>query len=179
LIIPVLVLALSAPAAAGEPVKSGTPVGQRPGPYSFNVATGPQRGQQYCYICETGEKPGIIVFARELSEPLAGLLTALDAEVSPDPAEEGIRGWVTLLGDGFGLDQVADWAKEKGLRKLALGVFDDPLGPPTYLLSEEADVTVLLFVDEKVVANFAFAKGELDRAKVEEILASVPKLRQE
>ena len=52
------------------------------------------------------------------------------------------------------------------------------LTPPTVLgkLAKDADVTVLLFVNRKVVANFAFRSGELTDAKVEEITLSLPKL---
>ena len=57
--------------AADEPCLSGVGVGGKPGPYTFHVATGSQRGQLTCYICETGERPAVIVFARSMSDPLA------------------------------------------------------------------------------------------------------------
>ena len=50
-------LALALTLAAADPCVSGVPVGGRPGPYSFLVATGPQRGQPTCYICEQDKKP--------------------------------------------------------------------------------------------------------------------------
>ena len=175
----VLAAGLVFPAAlwAAEPCVSGVPVGQRPGPYSFNVATGPERGRQHCYICETGEGPGIVVFARSLSEPLGRLLNRFDKVVSPAPERGGVRGWVTFLGEkNFDLDAVAAWGKKQAVRNVPLGVFDDEVGPPAYQLAEDADVTVMFFARQKVVANFAFRKGELDAKAVEEVMKAVPLL---
>src|SRR5687768_13041882 len=60
--------------AADGPCVSGPKVGQRPGPYSFVMSTGDQRGKSHCYICETEDRPAVIVFARSLNEPLAKLV---------------------------------------------------------------------------------------------------------
>ena len=55
-----LLVALGA-VSAQAPLRSGLPPGVRPGPYSALVCTGPQRGQAYCYICETGDHPAVVV----------------------------------------------------------------------------------------------------------------------
>jgi hypothetical protein len=145
-----------------EPPVSGPQPGQRVGPYSFLVASGPERGQQTCYVCETAEKPGAILFARSLSGPLAKLAADLDEFVAGRPAGSA-RAWVTLLGEkSASLDDLAKWSKQHGLKATPVGVFDDPVGPPTYMLSAEADLTAILFVNRKVVANFSFRPGELD-----------------
>ncbi len=168
----------AAEADTTEPCISGVPVGRRPGPYIFTVATGEQRGQPTCYICETGPSPAFVVFARKTSKPLGKLLNQLDPVVEPDITKDGIRGWVTFLDNNkFDIDTLAKWGQEQAVKNIPLGVFDDPIGPPSYLLNEEAEVTVLLFVNEKVVANFAFRPGELDETKVKQILKTVPKLK--
>jgi hypothetical protein len=168
---------LSLPAAlpAAEPPASGLAPGQRPGPYSFLVATGPQRGQSTCYVCETGDRPAVIVFARSLSEPLGKLVRGLDAALAKQPAAE-LRAWVTFLGDDQpALDpQIVRWGQTNGIRQVPLGVFEDLDGPPAYRLGREADVTVLLAVKQKVVANFAFRPAELTDARVAEVLKAVP-----
>src|SRR5262245_43320929 len=81
---------------AEEPCVSGRPPGQRPGPYSFLVATGKERGQLTCYVCETAEKPAIIVFARTASKEIGELAAELDKAVA-DPKNAPLRGWVTFL----------------------------------------------------------------------------------
>lgn len=149
-----------------EPCVSGLQIGQRPGPYSFLVATGPERGQPTCYVCETAEKPAVIVFARSVSDPLAKLMVACDEAVATRP-KDAMRGWLTVLGEKtIGLNDLAKWATKAGLKSVPVGVFDDPIGPPSYKLSNEADMTVIVFVNRKVTANFAFRKGELDDAGI-------------
>lgn len=171
-----LVLAIATCAVAKEPCVSGPAVGQRPGPYSFLVASGPQRGQQTCYVCETADKPGLIVFARSVSDPLQKLLTKCDGVVAGRPKDE-MRGWLTVLGEKtIPLDALGKWAKDAGLTTLPVGVFDDAVGPPTYKLSEDADVTVLLFVKKKVVVNYAFRAGELNDEAIGRIVDAAQKL---
>jgi len=163
--------------AADEPCVSGTAVGGKPGPYTFLVATGPQRGQLTCYICETGERPAVIVFARSMSDPLAKLVKGLDKGVTDHKAKE-LRAWVTFLSDDqTSLDpKLVKWADKHALRRAPLGVFEDVGGPPTYKLAKDADVTVLLYVKQKVVSNFAFRAGELSDTKVDEVLKELPKV---
>jgi hypothetical protein len=164
-------------AAASDPCVSGVPVGKRPGPYSFLVATGPQRGQQTCYICEQheGNKPAAVVFARTLSNPLAKLLTKLE-DAGVDHKDTGYKVWMTQLARTADLDALAKWAQTEGLKSVPIGAFEDADGPPSYKLSQEADVTVLLFTKQKVVANFAFRTGELNDAAIEQVLKAAPQL---
>lgn len=151
---------------AGEPCVSGPQVGQRPGPYSFLVATGPERGQPTCYVCETADKPAVIVFARSVSDRLGKLMLACDEAVAARP-RDGMRAWMTVLGEKtIGLDDLAKWATKAGLKSVPVGVFDDPVGPPSYRLADDADVTVIVFENRKVTGNFAFRRGELDEAAV-------------
>ncbi len=99
-----------------EPCNSGPQTGQRCGPYAALIATGPERGQSYCYICET---------------------------------------------------------QKYAIRGVPLGIFEDPLGPPSYRLAKDAEVTVLMFVKQKVVANFALRSGELNDDKIKEVMNSL------
>jgi hypothetical protein len=173
---PTLVSLVAFPAVAKDPCVSGPQVGEKPGPYSFLVATGPQRGQPTCYVCETADKPGVIVFARSVSEPLGKLLGKCDDAVAARPKDE-FRAWMTVLGEKtIGLDEVGKWAKLLGLKATPVGVFDDPVGPPSYKLAEDADVTVLLFVNRKVVSNFAFRAGELNEDAIQRVADSISKL---
>jgi hypothetical protein len=168
-------LLLVSPCVAADPVTSGVPVGKRPGPYSFLVATGPQRGQQTCYICEQAEKPTAVVFARTLSEPLGKLLVKFDAEAVAKK-DAGFKAWMTHLTETADLDALGKWGQKQGLKSLPVGAFEDVDGPPAYKLHKDADVTVLLFVKEKVVANFAFRKGELTEKAVADVTKALPKL---
>ena len=162
---------------SADPCKSGPQPNQRPGPYSSLVCVGKERGQQHCYICEAADRPIVIVFARSLSEPLGKLVKKLDGAVKEHKTAE-LRSWVTFLADDqTKLDpQVVQWARQHAVSNVPCAVFEDTVGPPTYLLAREADVTVLLSVKQKVVANFAFRAGELNDAAIGDIVKSIPKI---
>src|SRR5262249_14702325 len=156
---------------------SGLKVGQRPGPYSFVVSTGPERGQSTCYVCETEDRPAVVVFARRLDDPLGKLVAKLDKAVGENKKAD-LRGWVTFLSDDQpALDpQIVAWAKKHTIRRMPLGVFESETGPPSYHLAREADVTILLFVKKKVVANFAFRSGELNDERTTDVLKALPRI---
>src|SRR5262245_16796797 len=172
-----LTLTLTLALRADEPCVSGVPVGKRPGPYSFLVATGPQRGQQTCYICEQHEnnKPAAVVFARTMSDPLGKLLAKLEA-AGVNAKDSGYEVWCTQLANSADLDALAKWAQKQGLKAVPVGAFEDVDGPPSYKLSKDADVTVLLFTKQKVTANFAFRSGELTEKEIETVVKAVPQL---
>jgi hypothetical protein len=172
-----LALTLSLSLQAAEPPESGTPVGKRPGPYSFLVATGPQRGQQTCYICEQHEtnKPGIVVFARSTSDSLGKLLAKLDAAAIANK-DTGCKVWMTLLAEKADLEALAKWSQKQGIKSAPVGAFEDADGPPSYKLHKDADVTVILFTKQKVTASFAFRAGELDDKAIEAVMKAVPQL---
>src|SRR4030088_1755207 len=103
--------------AADEPCKSGLQPAQRPGPYSSLVAVGPQRGQQHCFICEAADRPVVIVFARNLSDPLGKLVHRIDKAVAEHKAAD-MRGWVTFLAeDQTALDpKVVVWSQKHAIK---------------------------------------------------------------
>jgi len=162
---------------AQQPWQSGLQPGVRPGPYSSICATGPNRGISHCFICETGDKPAVILFARAVSEPLGKLANGVEKAVAKHKDAE-LRAWVTILdNDQPGVDpKIVQWSRKHALASVPVAVFEDAGGPPSYKLARDADVTVLLFVKQKVVANFAFRAGELTDARMEEVLKAIPEL---
>jgi hypothetical protein len=160
-----------------DPCTSGPQSGQRCGPYAALIATGPQRGQSFCYICETGDKPAVLIFARTLTDSLGKLVTQLDKAVA-NHKKEDLRAWVTFLSDNQ-VEQdakVVEWNKKYAIRSIPIGIFEDPLGPPGYRLTKDADITVLMFVKQKVVANFAFRASELNDDKIKLVMAGLPRI---
>jgi hypothetical protein len=158
-----------------DPCVSGVPVGKRPGPYSFLVATGPERGKQHCFICEQEAKPAAVVFARTLTPALGKLLAKLEADVNKRK-DTGYKVWMTQVVDKADLDGLAKWSQKEGLKSVPVGAFEDADGPPAYKLNRDADVTVLLFVNEKVLANFAFRPEELTEEAIQTIVKRLPEL---
>lgn len=161
--------------AAGEPCVSGVPVGQRPGPYSFLIATGPDRGKQECYVCAQADKPTVVVFGRTLSPATGKLLAALDAEATARK-DARLKCWFTQLTDTADLDALAKWSRTHGLKSLTVGAYEDVDGPPGYTIAADAEVTVVMFVNKKVVVNVSLRPGELTTERIADIRASLPRV---
>jgi len=170
-------LRLSGESSSEEPCTSGPKAGQKCSPYAALISTGPERGQSFCYVCQTGDKPAVIVFAHNPTDPLGKLVAELDKAVSNHKKTE-LRAWVTFLSDQqLELDpKLVKWSERFAIRGVPLGIFEDPLGPPSYRLSKDAEVTVLMFVKQKVVANFAFRPGELNDDKIQEVMNALPRI---
>ena len=167
----------AATAAEKGPLAAGLNPGQRPGPYSALVSVGPERGQLHCYVCETADRPAVIVFARSLSDPLGTLVGGLDRAVR-DHKADGLRAWVTFLADDQpALDpQLVKWGQRYAVRAVPLAVFEDAAGPPAYRLQRDADVTVLLAVKQKVLRAYAFRAGELTDARIALVVGDLVKI---
>jgi hypothetical protein len=173
----VLALALASLTGAKEPLVSGPKNGARPGPYTFWVSTGVHRGQETCFICETEDRPAVVVFARTPSDALGKLAGKLDKALAEHKAAD-LRSWITFIGkDHETFDRpLLDWSKQHGLKSLSIGSFKENDGPPTYQVAREADVTVVLFVKKKVQATFGFRENELTDEAVRRVLDEVSRL---
>ncbi len=162
---------------AAEPCSPGLQPGQQPRPYSFVLATGPERGQPQCFICATGDKPAVLVFARTQNPTTGKLLQKLDQALA-DHKDADLHAWATFLSnDQPTLDpQLVRWSQNLGLKALPLGIFEDLAGPPSYRLDADADVTVLFFVKRKVVASLAYRADEWNDKSMDVVLGALPKI---
>jgi hypothetical protein len=116
-----------------------------------------------------------MVFAREISDPLTSLVKKLDAETGKNTTKK-MGSFVVFCNDSEGLDkQLKELAEKEGLKHIILAI-DNPAGPKPYNVAKEADVTVVLYNKSKVLANYAFKKGEMKAADVDKIVADVPKI---
>jgi hypothetical protein len=119
----------------------------------------------------------VMVFTRNTDEKVAGLVKKLDAAVAKN-ADEKLAAFVNLLGeDQEALEsQAKKFASKTKAENVPVVVpveFEN--GPDNYGLNPKAEVTVILAVGGKVVANHAVS-GELNEKTVAAILADVPKL---
>src|SRR5437870_4647820 len=103
-------------AVAQEPLRTGLTPGQRPGPYSAVVVTGAQRGQSHCYVCETADRPAVIIMARTTSDALGKLAKGVDRAVA-DHKSADLRAWLTFLAeDQAGIDaKLVKWSQQHAL----------------------------------------------------------------
>ena len=74
--------------------------------------------------------------------------------------------------------KVKGFGEKLGLKEIVLAL-DKTEGPKGYGIAKEAQVTIMLYVDRKVKANFVYEKGKLTAADVEKILKELPKILEE
>jgi hypothetical protein len=116
----------------------------------------------------------VCVFARKTSEPLASLVKKIDEKIG----ENGrLKSFVVILSrDGEkSAEDLRRLAKDASIKHVPLTMHGDPAEVPDYELSKDADVTVLMWKEQKVKANHAF-KGELTDDNIRAIMADVPKV---
>lgn len=131
--------------------------------------------EQHCLVCENGLNPVVMIFARDLGQPLEKLIGQLEA--ATDKHRKGSLGaFVVFLKDSEAfrksLEQVAT---TKRLKNTILST-EDPATLADYKVAKDAEVTVVLYSKAVVQANHAFKQGELNDRAVAAILADIPRI---
>jgi hypothetical protein len=167
---------LAGVAVAAEALKSGPQVNEKlAGPFHPLNINGPAAGEKNCLYCENGSHPVAMVFAREVTPAVTDLIKKIDAATVKN-SDVKMGSFVVFCSNDKGLEkQLKALADEAKLKKCILAI-DNPAGPEDYKVAKEADVTVVLYTDTTVKANFAFKKGELKEKDVEKILSELPKI---
>ncbi len=143
-------------------LKSGLDVGDFPDAFYVTDVTGPSAGQTLCYRCQYGSRPVVAVFTRTMSPPVRELIAKID-EVVGQHQDEQMAAFVVLLTDDP-QEQAAGltaFAKERSIRHTPLTTYKSAAGPRKYRIHEDAEVTVIMWVDNDVRVNHSFAAGEL------------------
>src|SRR5262245_58858082 len=116
-----------------------------------------------------------MIFAREISDDLTGLVKKIDAATA-DNKSKNMCSFVAFCSDEEGLEKkLKELAKKADLKHTPLTI-DNPAGPRGYGIAKDADITVVLYVGKNVKANHAFKKGEMKDKDVEAILKDVAKI---
>lgn len=116
-----------------------------------------------------------MVFAREVTDGLTSLVKKID-EATEKNNDCRMGSFVVFCSDEEGLrKKLEDLADKEKLKKTILTI-DNPAGPEGYDIAKDADVTVILYVKNKVKVNHAYKKGDLTDREVNRILSELPKI---
>lgn len=119
----------------------------------------------------------VSIFAREITDDLAGLVKQIDTVVSENDDKRMAAFLVLMTEDPDAAGpQLKKLAEDQEIGKTPLTVYDGIAGPPAYSIAEEADVTVLMWVGSRVKVNRVLAAGELNADKVKEIVSSTSEI---
>jgi hypothetical protein len=158
-------------------LKSGPQTGEKvPGPFHPLNINGEKAGEKQCLYCINGANPVAVVFARTTTDTeTAKLLKKID-DATAAHSKCDMGSFAVFMSDSDKAEaDLKALVKNQGLKKLIVAL-DNPGGPEKYKISKDADVTVLLYTDHVVKANYAFKKGELTDAKIDEIVKDVSKI---
>lgn len=175
-------LAIGTSVLAAE-LKSGLQPGKVIGAFDVLKCSGAdddgvETGTQLCYRCRYGSSPMVIVFSRRTDKELANLATKLNETIS-DKSDSKLRAFVNLIGeDQEALEKAAkEIGTENKLSNVPVVVpVEFKNGPEDYGLNLDAEVTVIVAKNGKVVSNFAYGKDELNEDAVKSILGDVSKV---
>jgi hypothetical protein len=175
-VVGVAVLVAGGTAGDGAKLKSGPQVGELlPGAFHPLNVTGEKAGEKHCLYCEYGPAPVAMVFARTPSEQLTNLIKKLDAATAQNAKAE-MGSFVVFLSNKDGLQQQLKTLAEKNNIKKTVLAIDNPAGPDEYKVAKDADVTVVLYREAKVISNFSFRAGELNNKAIDRIVSDIPKI---
>ncbi len=87
--------------------------------------------------------------------------------------EERMAAFVVLLSDEPQKyeEELVAVARDSKLTHTPLTTYKKASGPRKYQIHENADVTVMMWVDSEVKSNHAFASGELDEKGIQKVIA--------
>ena len=116
-----------------------------------------------------------MIFAREVSDPLTSLVKKMD-EAAIENKSCRMGSFVVFCTDDEGLkDKLKSLAEKEQLKKVILTI-DNPAGPTSYKVAKDADITVVLYDQREVKANYTFKKGELKEKDIEKIVKDLSKI---
>ena len=115
---------------------------------------------------------------REKSDSLTSLVKKIDERMqgAVTKTRRPLGAYVMFMNDAPGLNQdLRTLAEKEAIKRVALGI---GAPPPDYAIAPEADMTVVVYPpvrrgQQKVSANFAVRKGELNDAKVDAIVKAI------
>lgn len=121
----------------------------------------------------------INIQAREITDNLTSLVKQIDALVdsAADKGKDKKHAFVVFLTEDPDAltPKLEEIAKKNELANTPLTIFDGVAGPKNYKIAENADVTVMMWVNQEVAVNHAFGKGELTEEAVKKIVADAKK----
>jgi hypothetical protein len=108
---------------------------------------------------------------------LTSLVKEIDAAVKTHQDKKMASFTVVLTDDADKTEeQLKALAKDAKIEKVPLTLMEGAAGPPKYNIAKDAEVTVLLWREQKVKANFAFGKGQLNKEGIKKIVADTSKI---
>ncbi|MBM81828.1 MAG: hypothetical protein CMJ78_14725 [Planctomycetaceae bacterium] len=161
-------------------VKSGRKTGELVPSFYVRAVTGPNRNKSICYVCRNGDRPVIMVLMRKTHDDLIPLLKRLDQVVDKNRAN-GLRCFGVLIHEEPSeATPIVQTMAFNSKIQVPLSVTTDVVSAPACQnLNPDADLTVVMYRDLRVVSTFGFDSVELKKNDVDRVMSGVEKLLKE
>lgn len=117
------------------------------------------------------------VFARSIDKDLTSLVKKINTEVEKNKEKKLCSFVVFLTDDAEETEKkVKELAEKEEIKNVPLTIVEPSAGPESYKISQDAEVTVLLWKNTKLTANHGFKKGELKKDAVAAVIKDISKL---
>ena len=119
-----------------------------------------------------------MIFSRKTDDALASLVKKLDKVVA-DNKDQKFASFVAFLGENPEelKGDVEKFAEKTGTKGIPYTIaVEQPDGPETYGIDEDAEYTVLVYKGQQVVTNHALGKGELTKKAIGAIVKDTAKI---
>lgn len=113
------------------------------------------------------------IFARQINGPLISLIKQVNKKLADN---DDVKGFVVILTEDSDATkkELKKVAKDHGIEHLPLTLIEGAAGPKNYKIAKDAEVTVMMWRRQKVVANHTYGKGELNEKAIEKIASEIP-----
>lgn len=163
------------PLSGAEPAPELKAGDRIPGLFNPLVVTGSDAGQKRALVAKHGDSPAVLIFARQVSDPLTGLVRKLDESVVKN-RDHRLGSFVVFLSNEEGLEgKLQELAKKEKVKSVVLAI-DTPAGPAKYKISKDAEVVAILYNKYVIKSIFTLRKGELTTETADKIAAEIPRL---
>lgn len=117
------------------------------------------------------------IFTRNITDSLTSLVKNIDKQVGENK-DKRMAGFLVYLTDDpdAAEKELKAFAKKNNIKNVPLTVFDGLAGPPSYKISKDADVTVMMWQRTRVKVNHAFESGKLNKKAVKTVASDTSKI---
>ena len=162
--------------AAAPEIQSGLQPGERVPAYHVNDCTGPSAGKSLCYRCKFGNRPVVNIFTRDMTPEVVKLISQIDKKVEANQSQQMSAFVVHLTNDTDASSTALKKAAKENRLKTPLTNYDGEAGPASYKIAQNADVTVMMWVDGQVKVNHAFTFDQLNGKAIKQVVGDTSKI---
>ncbi len=159
------------------PLDSGRKVGDYVPTFYTRAVTGPLMNRSVCYVCRNGQRPVVMVLLQKLGPDVKPLLKQMDTLVD-DHRAQGLRSFGVYVSNDptKAISAVQTFSFDHKI-SIPLTVASPAVAEPSCQnLDPEADVTLVLYQNRRVVKRFAFRQEDIKTSQLQSVKKSVHQL---